>query len=1402
MGRTFFAGATADVQVQQVSNDTWTFCLPPAPPPPHCSELVPALPVVVQTGCHTGGAIGSACILTCEQGFQATDMHAGACVLALDGLSAEYMGQNVTCLPETLPDGSFSSAYCVTEANQIVSRDCCHGLSQTACAARPLHIDNCTVSCAEAFMPLWSQCQDHLANFNALSAVCQTTAETFLSGAPSSIVIGGFGCHSYATGQYVLENISVSAKSSWTMVSRGREFHLFFRESPDRWCFASNVRAQCFAELRSYESLPPWRASTWKEECTGGSVDAVLHLEPGYTADDCHQASQLITEEVHLFCCSEPTDCVGGAAPRTCGYDCSRVWYPFSVDCRAYLARTTGGSFDAFTQSCERRHTDMQVLSTHGSVFKGGKPFNTTFPATRDLEYKVEMLPGENLSLSAMQVIAPHSHHVMASRFDASLHSTGRKVLQWAATEDEAGVEISVEALAGGGDFELAVTVEGTIEHLAPELVTYTAGGGGASANGAMMLTHCEWADDCTFRYAGEEIRSSGNDFILRLHGAAGLTYAFSVDLNATDMTGTHFNIGIFHENAVGGSESAEPIQGADFALGQWTAAGMTPYSRLHNCTAADMLTRVPCGGDEGDIGVFRTHPGEGPFPTSHTFEWPCPVTGTFFVRITANCDIPYYSDTDRCAQLSSGEWHCPNAADRQCSSETRMRVDVRDKTTTVAERTLIEVPTQVLIPGSEAEAQFATMFTASQHPAIAYVTEILHVARGGCTPNPCQHAGVCVPMPPMNTSNSQVTVSTYHCDCSPTWTGAQCEEAADAAANMADLFQAHPDSGSGGGHRRRTQTTNSLAAVTVHATGQTPALAHAHLTHIHRMYDMSQLDDIPGMGTSGNYNGGHRRAQLSECNCTELEALRRENAALRRELAESRGQRENERPGPTAESISTLVPADVSEPSKDGNVPPVDLVSSPKHQLKFAANRSRRQKSATNRSARQLQQVTCSAPPVVLNGQWSLPSGGHGGDTTFLTCSAGALAVPTVAVLQCSFGVWIGSIGAECVLPTSSCRVDQLPVVPGGTWSPPPPLTTQYPLDATSVLSCASGQTSSVVGASVTCTVRAGDLMPSFQWTDNIQALCTSTPSPVPVDCSAFAVPDVHSGIYIASAGTMTYTEGATIPLTCQAGLVPSPAGAAIICSGGQWTGQATCVQAGAASCGDISSRTHAVNDACCRDTCNCVGGLPTTCSAGCAQHFLPFWSDCRDILQTSLSFFQPVLTKCQATVSTATGTCALATAGELAVWTSVSYQTLGSGGCSVASGCVAPEPSGDCSATFCADLWTHGRGRNNYGDRDAPDENACRMACSMDPLCQGYVFGTEHGNAGRCVTYTTSTLVCAASGGDFGHPCNAGPIVRSNGSASFGLCKLKTEQCSADEPLPGQTTPPPPPVGAITCQ
>ena len=73
-------------------------------------------------------------------------------------------------------------------------------------------------------------------------------------------------------------------------------------------------------------------------------------------------------------------------------------------------------------------HAEMRVLSTTASVEQGGPTWSTTFTALRDIEYKVEMRPSDSLLLSAVQVIAPHSHHVMASRFDATTHSSGVKV--------------------------------------------------------------------------------------------------------------------------------------------------------------------------------------------------------------------------------------------------------------------------------------------------------------------------------------------------------------------------------------------------------------------------------------------------------------------------------------------------------------------------------------------------------------------------------------------------------------------------------------------------------------------------------------------------------------------------------------------------------------------------------------------------------------------------------------------------------------------------------------------------------------------------------------------------------------------------------------------------------------
>jgi hypothetical protein len=663
-------------------------------------------------------------------------------------------------------------------------------------------------------------------------------------------MVSGFRCHSYANGQYLLDGQMVGAKRAWTARIGNQEAHLFFRDNPDRWCFGDNVQ-DCFAEFQSYEELPDWQQSPWLEECNGASTDSTLVLDPGYSTHDCEQALQLVQEEVHSRCCTDESECVAGTTPSRCEYDCAHIWFPLSQDCADFLA-ADAQDFSAFTTECDRTHATMQVLSLQGSVQTGGLAWNATFPALSGVEYKVEMVPqSATLILSELQVIAPHSHHVMASRFDSTTQSGGRKVLQWAATQDEAGVEISVTAIEGAGDFAVEVTIVGTIDHLAPEAITSPP----ATAD-VSFHTVCQWYDDCTFRYDGQELRGSGSRFELRLHGVAGLSYAFSTELLSTAgmvSSGTHISVGIYHESALGGSETSERIESADFALGQWTTTsrGSMTYAQLHHCQASpddpDILTRVPCGGNDGDVGDFRTHPG-GSFPTAHSFEWPCAATGTYFIEFIASCDVPFYADTARCHQVS-GEWLCPNPADSTCSSETRLRIDVVDESTTVAEQTTMAVDPRVLIPGSEAQAQFASMFSVAQHPAIAYVTEILPVGRGDCQINPCQNGGQCVTMPP-STVDGVPNSNTYRCLCTPSWVGLNCDETMEAQAlagsmlfNRSMLFNVHatPIVPIGGGHRRtqgaepepEPEPEPPLAAVMVHARGQTPSLARQHMDRV-----------------------------------------------------------------------------------------------------------------------------------------------------------------------------------------------------------------------------------------------------------------------------------------------------------------------------------------------------------------------------------------------------------------------------------------------------------------------------------------------------------------------------------------------------------------------------------------
>ena len=67
----------------------------------------------------------------------------------------------------------------------------------------------------------------------------------------------------------------------------------------------------------------------------------------------------------------------------------------------------------------------------------------------------------------------------------------------------------------------------------------------------------------------------------------------------------------------------------------------------------------------------------------------------------------------------------------RTAGAAARRDIDVVDDSTAVAEQTTVAMTPDVLIPGPEAQAEFASMFSLSQHPAISYITEILSLSRG-----------------------------------------------------------------------------------------------------------------------------------------------------------------------------------------------------------------------------------------------------------------------------------------------------------------------------------------------------------------------------------------------------------------------------------------------------------------------------------------------------------------------------------------------------------------------------------------------------------------------------------------------------------------------------------------------
>eukprot|EP01052_Picozoa_sp_SAG31_P001359 SAG31_NODE_46_length_30980_cov_226.095107_19_plen_430_part_00 len=291
---------------------------------------------IVVEGCEAGAPLGAVCRLGCAAGFEISAAEDGHCTLAEVGSLAVYSGQSVTCSPETEANGQMSESYCRMAATEAML-DCCEleGVEGVVCAAG-VPPTTCVVECAEIWEPLVEDCEQHLQDFQQLTAECAEVADSFLARAPSSLTVVGLQCISDANGEYQVSG-TIGGKPHWVLNdSFGHAlYHLFAVDEPfEAWVIGISLRSNS-AKIESYEDEPPWGSHVWRENCggAGGMTDQLLTVMPSFSDHDCHEAIQLMSAELSDFC-FDPSDqsadfevtMAAEQAPMSCEYDCAHLW--------------------------------------------------------------------------------------------------------------------------------------------------------------------------------------------------------------------------------------------------------------------------------------------------------------------------------------------------------------------------------------------------------------------------------------------------------------------------------------------------------------------------------------------------------------------------------------------------------------------------------------------------------------------------------------------------------------------------------------------------------------------------------------------------------------------------------------------------------------------------------------------------------------------------------------------------------------------------------------------------------------------------------------------------------------------------------------------------------------------
>eukprot|EP01052_Picozoa_sp_SAG31_P042092 SAG31_NODE_6575_length_1966_cov_3.850027_1_plen_545_part_10 len=390
----------------------------------------------------------------------------------------------------------------------------------------------------------------------------------------------------------------------------------------------------------------------------------------------------------------------------------------------------------------------MIVYDTTGTLAEGDHD-DHHFVAEQGLVYWVTEVPlEERLQRTEMELEAESSdhHHPLAQQMDVTKQSDGTHKMEWDAPEHIAAMDIHVAAIEGAGDYHLGVEIVGTVEMLSREAVI----GRPVSVEiGCQLL-------DCTYHYAGLEMRGSGTDFTLKFKPTTGFTYNFTgvLQRSAGDATASavHMQLAVFPPEAIastdsnraGGSDCAElphdfrrpPHDVGNLTLGRFAApSGGRQSWGEHHCAEGDSgccaepehvgPPDAPCDGS------YTHYPGQD-FGDRTEWLWTCPLTGEYILQLTANCDVSYFADPTQpgCSHDADG-LHCDDDTSESCSAGVQLEITTIDASVHMRHR--FEVPIanvlgddQAAVGGNAAAmAGLATLFRTDRQSGMAFPTSI-----------------------------------------------------------------------------------------------------------------------------------------------------------------------------------------------------------------------------------------------------------------------------------------------------------------------------------------------------------------------------------------------------------------------------------------------------------------------------------------------------------------------------------------------------------------------------------------------------------------------------------------------------------------------------------------------------